>query len=365
LLTAWLARKLLGTNASDCVSAVKPVDTDEMSLSAAIDAAITIPTDPSIRQLCLRFLQLVLGLSKDAVEMHSSTDSAVILEPAPFLAAVFADLLPKAFLESDEHGNEFTLVLKAVAIRDSASMQCVLDSVIKVLNALHSQGTADTEFVPSAVSEALTRLLRFLTDMASAVGGEGSSSSEPHAALGELSDDICMTEALEIDESAASGNRAVATPLISKRSLLWERAVIDGDCEDADSGNDDDAPVDDESEFCSEDVGLDGAESESDDEEDVNGDHDEPGTPATAASKPLQCTFCVTGSNFVEQHWCNPSHPVSCGPVHSRSLSRSAACRYHCYTCSLTFSEGCCSVCIKVCCVSVLRPSVGPLPARL
>ena len=37
------------------------------------------------------------------------------------------------------------------------------------------------------------------------------------------------------------------------------------------------------------------------------------------------CTFATTGSNFTEQHW------------------------YYCYTCGLTQSEGCCSVCVKVC----------------
>eukprot|EP00962_Isochrysis_galbana_P043231 scaffold16417_cov67-Isochrysis_galbana.AAC.1 len=37
------------------------------------------------------------------------------------------------------------------------------------------------------------------------------------------------------------------------------------------------------------------------------------------------CTFAMTGSNFTEQHW------------------------YYCYTCGLTQSEGCCSVCIRVC----------------
>ncbi|EOD21681.1 hypothetical protein EMIHUDRAFT_207692 [Emiliania huxleyi CCMP1516] len=37
------------------------------------------------------------------------------------------------------------------------------------------------------------------------------------------------------------------------------------------------------------------------------------------------CTYAVTGSNFTDQHW------------------------YYCYTCGLTQSEGCCSVCIRVC----------------
>ncbi|XP_010525132.1 PREDICTED: auxin transport protein BIG [Tarenaya hassleriana] len=37
------------------------------------------------------------------------------------------------------------------------------------------------------------------------------------------------------------------------------------------------------------------------------------------------CTFTSSGSNFIEQHW------------------------YFCYTCDLTVSKGCCSVCAKVC----------------
>lgn len=53
-----------------------------------------------------------------------------------------------------------------------------------------------------------------------------------------------------------------------------------------------------------------------DDEEDTNSER-------TLASK--VCTFTSSGSNFMEQHW------------------------YFCYTCDLTVSKGCCSVCAKVC----------------
>ncbi|XP_019442749.1 PREDICTED: auxin transport protein BIG-like isoform X1 [Lupinus angustifolius] len=52
------------------------------------------------------------------------------------------------------------------------------------------------------------------------------------------------------------------------------------------------------------------------DDEDANNDRD-------LASK--VCTFTSSGSNFMEQHW------------------------YFCYTCDLTVSKGCCSVCAKVC----------------
>ncbi|XP_047958465.1 LOW QUALITY PROTEIN: auxin transport protein BIG [Salvia hispanica] len=53
-----------------------------------------------------------------------------------------------------------------------------------------------------------------------------------------------------------------------------------------------------------------------DEEEDSN-------TERALASK--VCTFTSSGSNFMEQHW------------------------YFCYTCDLTVSKGCCSVCAKVC----------------
>ncbi|XP_022771848.1 auxin transport protein BIG-like isoform X2 [Durio zibethinus] len=53
-----------------------------------------------------------------------------------------------------------------------------------------------------------------------------------------------------------------------------------------------------------------------DEEDDANGER-------ALASK--VCTFTSSGSNFMEQHW------------------------YFCYTCDLTVSKGCCSVCAKVC----------------
>jgi hypothetical protein len=37
------------------------------------------------------------------------------------------------------------------------------------------------------------------------------------------------------------------------------------------------------------------------------------------------CTYTTTANNYLEQHW------------------------YYCYTCKLTFTEGCCSICVRVC----------------
>ncbi|CAN0876126.1 Auxin transport protein BIG [Linum grandiflorum] len=52
-------------------------------------------------------------------------------------------------------------------------------------------------------------------------------------------------------------------------------------------------------------------------------DDDDSNNERALASK--VCTFTSSGSNFMEQHW------------------------YFCYTCDLTVSKGCCSVCAKVC----------------
>ncbi|CAA6661511.1 unnamed protein product [Spirodela intermedia] len=52
---------------------------------------------------------------------------------------------------------------------------------------------------------------------------------------------------------------------------------------------------------------------------------DEDDSNSERALASLVCTFTSSGSNFMEQHW------------------------YFCYTCDLTVSKGCCSVCAKVC----------------
>ncbi|KAK7266596.1 hypothetical protein RIF29_19245 [Crotalaria pallida] len=55
----------------------------------------------------------------------------------------------------------------------------------------------------------------------------------------------------------------------------------------------------------------------------IDKDDDDANSERALASK--VCTFTSSGSNFMEQHW------------------------YFCYTCDLTVSKGCCSVCAKVC----------------
>ncbi|XP_024381357.1 auxin transport protein BIG isoform X3 [Physcomitrium patens] len=54
-------------------------------------------------------------------------------------------------------------------------------------------------------------------------------------------------------------------------------------------------------------------------------DDDDNGSNSERALASSVCTFTSSGSNFMEQHW------------------------YFCYTCDLTVSKGCCSVCARVC----------------
>lgn len=56
----------------------------------------------------------------------------------------------------------------------------------------------------------------------------------------------------------------------------------------------------------------------------IDKDDEEDGNSEKALASKV-CTFTSSGSNFMEQHW------------------------YFCYTCDLTVSKGCCSVCAKVC----------------
>ncbi|TVU10927.1 hypothetical protein EJB05_44482, partial [Eragrostis curvula] len=56
----------------------------------------------------------------------------------------------------------------------------------------------------------------------------------------------------------------------------------------------------------------------------IDRDEEEDGNSDRALASKV-CTFTSSGSNFMEQHW------------------------YFCYTCDLTVSKGCCSVCAKVC----------------
>ncbi|KAI8020121.1 Auxin transport protein BIG [Camellia lanceoleosa] len=114
--------------------------------------------------------------------------------------------------------------------------------------------------------------------------------------------------------SNSSGVRPIASRSLSSRKNS-ETLVLSANQEGGSSSLECDATSADEDEDDGTSDGEVGS-IDKDDEEDSNSDR-------ALASK--VCTFTSSGSNFMEQHW------------------------YFCYTCDLTVSKGCCSVCAKVC----------------
>ncbi|KAF8389895.1 hypothetical protein HHK36_024413 [Tetracentron sinense] len=116
-----------------------------------------------------------------------------------------------------------------------------------------------------------------------------------------------------LSSNSIGAGSVISRPVVSRKnsetlvlSANQERGSISLDC-DATSADDD------------EDDGTSDGELASIDKEDEENNNSE----RVLASK--VCTFTSSGSNFMEQHW------------------------YFCYTCDLTVSKGCCSVCAKVC----------------
>lgn len=137
-----------------------------------------------------------------------------------------------------------------------------------------------------------------------------------NALLGDSGSDKSNTDKLSSKRCSSStlGPGSVASKTVNSRKnsenlvlpTNQENSTASIDC-DATSADEDDDDGTSDGEFGSIDK---------DEEEDNNSER-------ALASK--VCTFTSSGSNFMEQHW------------------------YFCYTCDLTVSKGCCSICAKVC----------------
>ncbi|GAB2232789.1 hypothetical protein Drorol1_Dr00011846 [Drosera rotundifolia] len=174
--------------------------------------------------------------------------------------------------------------------KDEASLRSVLQSAVSVMEKL-----VDDEHRLQALKFILGVLETFLADCGSFRSSLASDSGKALVGngrgIGPLS------------SRAASSRKTAEEPVIatnqegSSTYLECDAMSID---EDEDDGTSD----------------GEAASISKDDEEDTNSER-------ALASK--VCTFTSSGSNFMEQHW------------------------YFCYTCDLTVSKGCCSVCAKVC----------------
>lgn len=170
------------------------------------------------------------------------------------------------------------------------SMKLLLKRIVTLIEKLAS----DEHLLPG-----LKFLFGFLGTIASDCG---SGRSTPEGSSGKsLSGNTLGIESIT---SRPVGSRKNSETLVLSANQEGESTALECDATSVDEDEDDgtsDGEV---------------ASLDKDEEEDINSER-------ALASK--VCTFTSSGSNFMEQHW------------------------YFCYTCDLTVSKGCCSVCAKVC----------------
>ncbi|KAG4192792.1 hypothetical protein ERO13_A07G178901v2 [Gossypium hirsutum] len=123
-------------------------------------------------------------------------------------------------------------------------------------------------------------------------------------ARGESSMKLLLKRTVMLTQKLAVGSRKNSDVLVLSANRDGATATLECDATSVDEDEDDGTSDGEE------------ASIDKDEEEDTNSER-------ALASK--VCTFTSSGSNFMEQHW------------------------YFCYTCDLTVSKGCCSVCAKVC----------------
>ncbi|GAB2300127.1 hypothetical protein Dimus_038603 [Dionaea muscipula] len=206
-----------------------------------------------------------------------------------FLNAMLVSL-DTAFTSCDIHAAKayFNFVLQLS--KDELSIRSVLQSALTLMEKL-------------AGDEQQLQALKFLFSVLETFLGDGGSSWSS-----------LMSSSGKLLAGSGRGMGSISSRTTSSRKNL-EALVLNANQEGSSTSLECDAMSIDEDE----DDGTSDGEVTSigkDEEEDANSER-------ALASK--VCTFTSSGSNFMEQHW------------------------YFCYTCDLTVSKGCCSICAKVC----------------
>ncbi|OMO52577.1 Zinc finger, ZZ-type [Corchorus capsularis] len=198
--------------------------------------------------------------------------------------------LENAFLQFDIHTAKSYFNIVVQLVRGESSMKLLLKRTVMLMQKL-----AGDECLLPGLKFLFGFLGCFLSDCGSsrntAEKGSGKSASISGHVVGPVT-------------SRAVGSRKNSDTLVLSTNRDGTSASLECDATSVDEDEDDgtsDGEV---------------ASIDKDEEEDTNSER-------ALASK--VCTFTSSGSNFMEQHW------------------------YFCYTCDLTVSKGCCSVCAKVC----------------
>ncbi|KAL2936397.1 Auxin transport protein BIG [Bienertia sinuspersici] len=197
--------------------------------------------------------------------------------------------LETAFKVCDIHTAKAYFGFVTQLLRDEASMRLLLQSSLSLMEtlAVDEHQLQGLKFLLTFFETILTDCGSFTATPAKSIGKPLSGSSH---GLGSVANRPACTRK-NSESLIISANQDGSVP------FECDEASID---EDEDDGTSD----------------GEAASIDKDDEEDSSSER-------ALASK--VCTFTSSGSNFMEQHW------------------------YFCYTCDLTVSKGCCSVCAKVC----------------
>lgn len=198
--------------------------------------------------------------------------------------------LDKAFSLYDIHSamTFFSFVVKLLS--GESSMKLLVEKIVILMGDL----VGDEGFLPG---------LKFLFGFLSSVLGDCGANRNTKERL---------SSKLSSSNSFGSGS-AISKPVGSKKTS--DNLILQANTESSAASMDCDATSADEDE----DDGTSDGELGS-----IDKDEEEDGNSERALAAKV-CTFTSSGSNFMEQHW------------------------YFCYTCDLTVSKGCCSICAKVC----------------
>jgi E3 ubiquitin-protein ligase UBR4 len=238
----------------------------------------------------------LLGTGTVAVSVRDLTVEFLVNLMSPELQSHLGEsmlvLLDTAFLQRDLQTAEpyFSFLVKLLSC-ESASMKLLLESILKLMEKMVEE-------------ESLLAGLKFLLMFFEAVIGQSAGANKPF--LRKVSSRISSTRnvasgCMLSTKQPSSGKNADNLHLASDSLLVKQVDITSSGEEDEDDGTTD-------GELAS-----------------VDRDHEEEDMNSERVLASKVCTFTSSGSNFMEQHW------------------------YFCYTCDLTVSKGCCSVCARVC----------------
>jgi E3 ubiquitin-protein ligase UBR4 len=238
----------------------------------------------------------LLGTGSIAISVRDLTVEFLMHLMSPELQTHLGEsmvvLIDTAFLQRDLQTAEpyFSFLVKLLSC-ESASMKLLLESILKLMEKMVEK-------------ENLLAGLKFILMFFEVVIGQSVVANKPF--LRKVTSKISSTSnvasgCMLSTNQPSSGKNTDNLQLASDSVLAKQVDITSSGEEDEDDGTTD-------GELAS-----------------VDRDHEEEDMNSERVLASKVCTFTSSGSNFMEQHW------------------------YFCYTCDLTVSKGCCSVCAQVC----------------